>query len=129
MMRVLWLVRSNLRSRPGGDTTQILRTQEALHELGVQVTLSSESQPRLLDYDLVHLFHLDRVWENVHWCRQIRAAGTPAALSPIYWPTEEFDRKGRTGWERAVGGGYCAGTWWRRVKRLLRSNRRRMRLG
>ncbi|MFP6640731.1 MAG: glycosyltransferase family 4 protein [Myxococcota bacterium] len=97
MIRVLWLVRSNLRSRPGGDTTQILRTKEALHELGAQVTLSSEAQPRLLDYDLVHLFHLDRVWQNLLWVKQIRASGVPAVMSPIYWPTFEFDRLGRRG--------------------------------
>lgn len=97
MLRVLWLVRSNLRSRPGGDTTQILRTKEALHELGVQVTLASQAEPRLLDYDLVHLFHLDRVWQNLRWVEQIRGSAIPSVLSPIYWPTFEFDRLGRRG--------------------------------
>lgn len=96
-MRVLWLVRPNLTSRPGGDTTQILRTQEALHQLGAEVVLCSDSEPDFRGYDLVHLFHLDRVWENLHWVKQIQREGLPSVLSPIYWPTHEYDRLGRRG--------------------------------
>ena len=98
-MRALWLVRPNLTSRPGGDTTQILRTQEALHQRGTEVVLCSDSEPDFRGYDLVHLFHLDRVWENLCWVRQIQAQGLPSVLSPIYWPTHEYDRLGRRGFQ------------------------------
>jgi glycosyltransferase involved in cell wall biosynthesis len=98
-MRALWLVRPNLTSRPGGDTTQILRTQEALHQLGVEVTLCSDSEPDYAGYDLVHLFHLDRVWENMRWVGPIRANGVACVLSPIYWPAQEYDRLGRRGFQ------------------------------
>ncbi len=96
-MRVLWLVRPDLDREPGGDTTQIHQTATALRRLGVSPTLSSAARPDLDGFDLVHLFHLDRVWENARWCRLIRARGLPAVLSPLYWPTEEFDRHGRSG--------------------------------
>lgn len=101
-IRALWLVRPNLTSSPGGDTTQVLETAASLRAQGVTVELSSVSNPDLSGFDIVHLFHLDRVWENVHWCRLVRAAGIPAALSPIHWPTEKFDRRGRRGLARMV---------------------------
>ncbi len=96
-MRALWLVRRNLTLHPGGDTTQILQTARALAALGVTVDLSDDAHPDLSGYDVVHLFHLDRLWENEPHCRRIRAQGRPAVLSPIYWPGEAFDRGGRVG--------------------------------
>ncbi len=96
-MRVLFLVRRNLEQHPGGDTTQILRTAAALRALGAHVDLSGHPRPTLAGYDVIHLFHLDRIWENFPHCRRIRAAGRPAVLSPIYWPPDEFDRSGRAG--------------------------------
>lgn len=98
-MRVLWLVRRNLTEHPGGDTTQILQTAEALRRRGVVVELSSDPCPDLRGYDVVHLFHLDRLWENAEHARRIRAAGRPAVLSTIYWPSDEFDRGGRAGFQ------------------------------
>lgn len=94
-MHVLWLIRSDLEQQPGGDTTQILGTASALRRRGVSVDLSSDADADLSRYDLVHIFHLGRVWENAHWCELIREHGLPSVLSPIYWPTEEFDRRGR----------------------------------
>ena len=101
-MRVLWLTRPDLKSSPGGDTTQILETAASLKKHGVEVEIHSERFPNFRGFDLVHLFHLDRVWENVEWCRQIRACAIPSVLSPIYWPSEEFDRNGRTGLAAAL---------------------------
>jgi len=96
-MRALWLVRENLTRHPGGDTTQILQSAQALRTRGVQVDLCSEPRPHLGGYDIVHLVHLDRLWENVPHCRMLRRERRPAVLSPIYWPPDEFDRAGRAG--------------------------------
>jgi hypothetical protein len=40
-MRVLWLVRKNLTTHRGGDTTQILQTANALRRRGVDVVVDS----------------------------------------------------------------------------------------
>lgn len=101
-MRVLWLVRDNLETHPGGDTTQILRTAAALRGLGVSIDFSSDPLAPFSGYDLVHLFHLDRLWEHLPVCRRLRAAGSPAVLSTIYWPSDEFDREARTGLQGAL---------------------------
>ena len=98
-MRALWLVRRNLTQHPGGDTTQILRTADALRAQGVNVELCSDERPNMAGYDVVHLFHLDRLWEHEPHCRQIRAQRRPAVLSTIYWPPDEFDRGGRAGFQ------------------------------
>lgn len=96
-MRALWLIRDDLTAQPGGDTTQILETAEGLRRLGVRVDLRADVRPSLGGYDVVHLFHLDRLWENEPHCRRIRAAGLPAVLSTIYWPADDYDRGGRGG--------------------------------
>ena len=101
-MRALWLTRPDLQSRPGGDTTQILETAATLEKRGVTIEICSDRVPNFSGFDVVHLFHLDRVWENVEWCRQIRTRAIPSVLSPIYWPSQEFDRCGRTGFAAAL---------------------------
>jgi len=96
-MRALWCVRENLDRHRGGDTTQIHRTAEALAASGVEITLDFGGRRDPSGFDLVHLFHMDRPWENLLWCERARRAGVPIALSTIWWPQDEFDHRGRTG--------------------------------
>lgn len=96
-MRALWLVREDLEAHAGGDTVQILRTAAALRERGHEVVLDASARPDFTGYDLVHLFHLDRLWENGPHARRLERCELPAVLSTIWWPTEEFDAAGRTG--------------------------------
>jgi glycosyltransferase involved in cell wall biosynthesis len=96
-MRVLCLTRRNLTEHPGGDTTQILQTAAALRRRGIAIDFAHDTERDLAAYDVVHLFHLDRLWENVAHARRVRQAGRPAVLSTIYWPSDEFDRGGRAG--------------------------------
>lgn len=96
-MRAVWLVRKNLEQHPGGDTTQILRTRAAVESQGVEVDLVTALPRDLRRYDVAHLFHLDRLWENLPASATLRAAGVPTVLSTIWWPADEFDRYGRRG--------------------------------
>jgi glycosyltransferase involved in cell wall biosynthesis len=96
-IHALWLVRENLRTHPGGDTTQVLQTAAALERRGVAIELASRLPESLQGRQIVHLFHLDRLWEHLGICRRLRAAGVPTVLSTIYWPTDEFDQRGRAG--------------------------------
>jgi len=96
-MRLLWIVRADLERHPGGDTTQIHGTAKALRELGHEVELTSDARPDFAGHDLVHLFHLDRLWENLPHARRLAAEGRPAVLSTIWWPSAEFDARGRHG--------------------------------
>jgi len=96
-MRALWCVRDNLRRDRGGDTTQIEQSAKALQTLGVEVTLDEGGVQDPGGFDLVHLFHLDRPWENLVWARRAKAASVPIAFSPIWWPQDEFNKRGRFG--------------------------------
>ncbi|MCB9913680.1 MAG: glycosyltransferase family 4 protein [Planctomycetes bacterium] len=107
-MKALWLVRADLEAHPGGDTVQILRTAEALRARGHEVRLDGSPRPRLASCDLVHLFHLDRLWENGPHARRLASSGVPAVLSTIWWPTTEFDAAGRTGVQGLVARAFGA---------------------
>ncbi|MBK9121421.1 MAG: glycosyltransferase family 4 protein [Phycisphaerales bacterium] len=96
-MRALWLVRRNLTQHPGGDTTQILKTAAAVRTRGVEVEFADTCPQDLGGFDVAHLFHLDRLWENTEHSARLAAAGLPAVLSTIYWPCDEFDRQARVG--------------------------------
>jgi glycosyltransferase involved in cell wall biosynthesis len=96
-LKLLFCVRPNLWSLPGGDATQILRTRAALEELGVAVTLWTEPQaPARGSFDLAHLFHLTRLDTFVQ-AQGLAQIGLPFVLSTIYWPTGEFERRGYIG--------------------------------
>lgn len=101
-MRALWFVRDNLETHSGGDTTQIVQTKAGLERLGVTVELASGLDRELESFDVIHLFHLDRLWEHLPLCQRMHAARVPAVLSTIYWPADEFDRGGRTGVQGAL---------------------------
>ncbi len=104
-MRILWLVRHNLVEHPGGDTTQIIQTRRAVERLGITVEMTSETPRTWSEFDVVHLFHLDRLWEHLAVCRVLGTTAVPAVLSTIYWPADEFDRAGRCGLQGALSSG------------------------
>ena len=84
-MRVLFAVRDDLEREPGGDTVQTLGTALALRQLGVDVVISSDLKSPADHFDLIHLWHLERVHESYAHLLRAETAGVPAVLSPIYW--------------------------------------------
>jgi glycosyltransferase involved in cell wall biosynthesis len=96
-MRVLFQSRTTLFSVPGGDTVQILKTKEFLERLGINVAISTDLEPDLAGYDLVHLFNLIRPQEVLAQARNARRQGRKIALSTIYGLYTEYDRKARRG--------------------------------
>lgn len=95
-MRVLLQIRSDVFERPGGDTVQLQRTAEALRALGVDAEISTETQPRLLGFDLVHLFNVTSPLQPFLQALHAKRHGTPIALSTVYWPQDEYQRMAGT---------------------------------
>jgi glycosyltransferase involved in cell wall biosynthesis len=85
-LRVFFAVRGDWQRRPGGDTVQIRWTAEGLSALGVDVTVSGDTEADLSGYDLVHLFHLTRVHESYPHFANARRQKRPIVVSTIYWP-------------------------------------------
>lgn len=100
-MRALFVVRPDLERFRGGDTTQILATANALGDLGVDVELVETVPESLGGVDVVHLFHLDRLWENVPHLRAI-GGRRPVVLSPIWWPKDDYNAHSRRGVQGAI---------------------------
>ena len=96
-MKVLFQSRKTLFSVPGGDTTQILKTKEYLEKLGVEVDISLELTPDLSNYDIVHVFNLMRPQDIFLQVENAAKHGVPVALSTIYGPYEEYEKKARGG--------------------------------
>ena len=98
---MLFVVRPDLELHRGGDTTQILSTARELTNLGVRVEVSDQLPASLDDVDLVHLFHLDRLWENVPHLTAL-AGRRPFVLSPIWWPKDDYNAHSRRGLQGRV---------------------------
>ncbi len=96
-MKILFQSRKTLFSVAGGDTIQILKTAEALRNLGCKVDISLDLEPDVKSYDIVHLFNLMRPQETWLQARNAKRQYKPVALSTIYVSYYECDRATRTG--------------------------------
>lgn len=96
-MKVLLQSRTTIFSVPGGDTTQLIKTKEYLERLGVHVDISTELEPHLATYDIVHAFNLMRPQETYLHIRNARRQGRPTALSTIFGLYTECEKKAREG--------------------------------
>lgn len=96
-MNILFQSRKTLYSAPGGDTTQILKTKEFLEKLGMKVDISLELTPDVSKYDIVHVFNLMRPQELYLQVKNAKKYGKKVALSTIYGPYEEYEKKARGG--------------------------------
>ena len=101
-MRILFQSRKTLFTVPGGDTTQILKTKEYLERLGVKVDISLDLEPCLESYDIVHVFNLMRPQELYLQVKNAKKQGKKIALSTIYGPYIEFEKKARGGFLQFV---------------------------
>lgn len=99
-MKILFQSRKTLFSVPGGDTVQLLKTAEALRSRGCQVEVTTELEPDLAGYDMVHLFNLMRPQEVYLQALNAKRQGRRIALSTIYGPYVEYDCKARGGLPR-----------------------------
>lgn len=93
-MRVALISRSSLFKVKGGDTTQMVKTSEELNKLGIKTEIKIASEKiNYADYDLLHFFNLIRPADHLY---HIRKSRKPYVLSSIYLDYTEFDRIGRT---------------------------------
>ncbi len=96
-MRVLMHIRPDWRELPGGDFVQLQRWTVWLRARGIDVTVSDAAEPELAGIDLVHFHNLGRAYALLPTLRHCRGKGVPAVLTPLYWPTTEYENHGRPG--------------------------------
>jgi glycosyltransferase involved in cell wall biosynthesis len=101
-MKILFQSRSTLYTVPGGDTVQIEKTKKYIELQGHQVDITTELEPDLTGYDLVHLFNLTRPQDLLAQARNAKRQHIPIALSTIYGLYTEYDRTARGSLSRIV---------------------------
>lgn len=83
--RVLFQVRRDASTNPGGDVVQLRRTMEELRAQGLaEVHFDTRPNLALGGYDLVHLFNLTRLHDTLLHAMNARRQGVPYVVSPIW---------------------------------------------
>ncbi len=98
--KILFIVRPDLDSKPGGDTIQIHQTRIGLQNLGHQVDILSASslvEKKNLqvsrNYDLLHFFNLPLADQYSELVFEACKKNIPCVLSPIFWDMREYEIK------------------------------------
>ncbi len=96
-MKVLFCVRHNFNSSPGGAQIQIVKTKYHLEKIGVYCDLTTS--PYGVDYnsyDILHLTDLTWVYDNLVYLREIKKQNFKGkkVLSTIYWPLDDYASNG-----------------------------------
>lgn len=86
-MKILMVNRADALNNYGGDTTQMLETQNELQKMGqdVDVVLGSQSIDKYKNYDIIHLFNLQTAAFTYNEALKVRKAKKPLVLSTIWW--------------------------------------------
>lgn len=89
-MKVALITRSTLFTVRGGDTIQVLETNNHLNKSGIQSEIILASQvPDYNQYDLLHFFNLTRPADIL---RHTEKSGVPYVLTPIWIDYTEYDK-------------------------------------
>ena len=104
-MKILFCVRHNFHSSPGGAQIQILKTKEYLEKLGVECDITTS--PYNVNYNLydgLHLTDLTWVYDNISFLKEIKKQNFKGkkVLSTIYWPFDDYAEKGSPFLQRLV---------------------------
>lgn len=76
---------------------QLTKTAEYLRKCGVEVDFSTQLEPDLTGYDVVHLFNLIRPQEVFLQACNAKRQGKPVVLSTIYVDYSGYERNARAG--------------------------------
>ncbi|CAM3945599.1 glycosyltransferase [Vreelandella rituensis] len=96
-MRVLFCVRHNFHSAPGGAQIQIMKTKQYLEEIGVQSDLVTDPENAdFSNYDIVHLTDLTWVYDLFGYIEKLEKVNYQGkvVLSTIYWPFDDYAKNG-----------------------------------
>ena len=96
-MRILLQARSNLWSKPGGDSVQVYSLAQGLKEIDYDVEIDLSANRRLDSFDLVHCFNISRIQETYQQVLNAERQAVPYVLTPIFQNLSEYNLRGRYG--------------------------------
>jgi glycosyltransferase involved in cell wall biosynthesis len=83
-MKVLFQIRPGYQDAAAGDSIQMLKTMIHLKDLGVDVSVTSQQNINLKDFDLVHIFNCTRVPEAYSFYKNASIQKKKIVISPIF---------------------------------------------
>ncbi|WP_026475806.1 glycosyltransferase family 4 protein [Alkaliphilus transvaalensis] len=94
-MKILFYVREDYLKNLAGDSIQMLKTKEYLEKLGIDITVSSNPNEDLEQYDLIHLYNTIRVQDTYSFFINAHRYKKKVVISPIYWNYIDYTPKGK----------------------------------
>ncbi|MCX8010668.1 MAG: glycosyltransferase, partial [Ignavibacteria bacterium] len=101
--KILFVVRNDLDTKPGGDTVQIHQTKKELEKLGFVIDYLQTSEngnqkhySKLHSSDLVHFFNLPLAHQYFDLVEYCKLNSIPFVLSTIFWDMRDFERQSRS---------------------------------
>ena len=85
-IKVLFWVRQDFYTHPGGDSTQALSMLNALRGMSIDVEISQDINISLKKFTHVFIWHLTRIQDSWYYCRKAKDAGKKVILVDTYWP-------------------------------------------
>ncbi|MEX2142601.1 MAG: glycosyltransferase family 4 protein [Pirellulales bacterium] len=83
-MKVLMVNTPQSPKLKGGDTLQMVKTAEALVQLGVEVVISTHAEPDGRGFDVAHVFNLRTIDATERQVAALARYDVPIVMSPIY---------------------------------------------
>lgn len=103
-MRVLFYTYPMAFQHPGGGETLLLKSQQYLHQRGLDVELFDQWRTRITDFDIVHCFscYTSAMWPHFkkHGCKVVV---TPVSWFNTEWQVRLFHRLKRAGKRMLIG--------------------------
>lgn len=97
--KILFIVRHDLDSKPGGDTVQIYETKSHLERIGYEIDITHSGfikkkidKDLLSQYRLVHFFNLFLAYQHRDLLFRVREIEIPIVCSPIFWNTCTYEK-------------------------------------
>jgi len=86
----------------GGDTIQIRSLTRELECHGCKTQVNFDGKVSPVDFDLVHVFNIDRPQDTIAIATEAKRKNKPVILTPIFVDYREFDRRGRMGFSGKI---------------------------
>lgn len=84
-MKVLLCVRQDYYRNYGGDSAQVVNTARYLEKMGAKVHINNGSIFDYSEYDIVHLFNINKVWDIYNYYKIAHEYKKRIVVSPVYY--------------------------------------------
>lgn len=89
-MKVLFQIRPGYKDGVAGDSIQMVKTMAYLRELGVDVSVSTQQNISLREFDIIHIFNCTRIPEAYGFYKNAINQKKKVVISPIFIDMNQY---------------------------------------